>query len=108
MRTLAPYGGGSGNLVSARLILTPLRAKAFGHCADINIMTKKHYVTMAKAIKTQIDRSKTSTEIPEGIPYREGLRAAATCIAQDFAIIAERDTPNFDTHQFYVACGLMS
>lgn len=71
-------------------------------------MTKKHYVAMAKSIKTQIDRSKAPTEIPEGTPYREGLRTAATLIAQDFAANAKRDNARFDTHRFYVACGIMS
>ena len=61
-------------------------------------MTRKDYVLIAKAIKTQVE---LSTKFEE-----EASLAGAQNIAYDLAWILSTDNPRFDRHRFLEACGV--
>ena len=61
-------------------------------------MTRKDYVLIAQAIKTQID---LSTQYEE-----EESRAGAQNIAYDLAWKLQEENPNFDRRRFLAACGV--
>jgi hypothetical protein len=61
-------------------------------------MTRKDYVIIANAIRTQIEMSKKYEE--------EESRAGAQNIAYDLAWKLSEDNPRFDRHRFLVACGI--
>jgi hypothetical protein len=61
-------------------------------------MTRKDYVIIANAIRTQIELSKKYEE--------EESRAGAQNIAYDLAWKLSEDNPRFDRHRFLVACGI--
>ena len=61
-------------------------------------MTRKDYVLIADAIKTQIE---LSTKYEE-----EESRAGAQNIAYDLAWKLSEDNPRFDRDRFLVACGV--
>lgn len=67
-------------------------------------MTKKHFVAIAKSIRAQIDFSNIALDNK----YGNGVRVAATRIAQDIAALSANDNPNFDADRFYAACGIKS
>jgi hypothetical protein len=61
-------------------------------------MTRKDYVMIAEAIKTQIELSIKFEE--------EEARAGAQNIAYDLALRLSNDNPRFDCNRFLVACGV--
>jgi hypothetical protein len=61
-------------------------------------MTRKDYVLIAQAIKTQIE---LSTKFEE-----EESRAGAKNIAYDLAWKLSEDNPRFDRARFLTACGV--
>ena len=63
-------------------------------------MTRKDYELIAKAIKTQVELSRTFDE--------KGEELAVLNIARDLADALTRENPRFDRDRFMVACGLMS
>lgn len=63
-------------------------------------MTRKDYELIAKALKTQIEISRTYGET-------DGELAVAN-IAYDLADALVIENPRFDKNRFFVACGLMS
>ena len=61
-------------------------------------MTRKDYVMIAEAIRTQIELSEKFQE--------EEARAGAQNIAYDLALRLGNDNPRFDYNRFLVACGV--
>jgi hypothetical protein len=61
-------------------------------------MTRKDYVLIAEAIRTQIELSSKYEE--------EESRAGAQNIAYDLAWKLYEDNPRFDRDRFLVACGV--
>jgi len=61
-------------------------------------MTRKDYIVIANAIRTQIELSKKYEE--------EESRAGAQNIAYDLAWKLSEDNPRFNRHRFLAACGV--
>ena len=65
-----------------------------------NKMTRKDYVIIAKALKTQFELSHENNE-------DDGLCAVIN-VANDLATALEADNPRFDRERFLEACGVKS
>lgn len=65
-------------------------------------MSKKHYVAIAKIIKSQIKLADFNGETEDS----PAIRLTAINIARDFADFASLDNPEFDRARFLAACGV--
>lgn len=77
-------------------------------------MTRKHYIAVAKNIKSEIDAANailnTESTADHDIEVYEravGQKSAAERIARGFADLAASDNPAFDRSRFMTACGVI-
>lgn len=62
-------------------------------------MSRKHYIKIAKVIRSEVEKAEVSSLLPETVN-------ALTEVADSLATMFKADNSNFDRARFMDACGL--
>jgi hypothetical protein len=62
-------------------------------------MSRKHYIEVAKVIRSEVEKAEASSLLPETVQ-------ALTVLAEELADMFKADNSRFDRARFMTACGL--
>ena len=68
-------------------------------------MTKKHFISIAKIIKEQLENEQLANPLVSQ-DIKDGAEIAVSCIAESLADYFQDENPAFDRSRFLAACGI--